>query len=367
MFFACYDGLVNKWRQFLHEHFIPSERNAYQPHFLRLRIVAGILGVVLLLEVIYLLVSFVVLPGSGYLAAIFSSVLVEQTNEARVGEQLHGLTVNEKLTIAAQMKADDMAAKGYFAHESPDGTTPWHWFHEVGYQYAAAGENLAVNFTDSRDVTSAWLRSPTHRANIMNGTYTEIGIATARGLYKGREAIFVVQEFGRPAISKQEEPAPSSPVSPVSPLTSSSREPSREVVAPVLGATTPPAPLPVRVDPVPTTPLSSSYAFATPTLRTATSAPLVAGANTAQVPPQISTTTASSAGIVERFLASPRTMVERTLLAIAALVLIALVLVVFVHFRVQFPHLILNGVLLLAIIVALLVLNSAIGLFSGDI
>jgi hypothetical protein len=355
---------VKKWRQFLHEHFIPSERNAYQPHFLRLRVVAGILGVILLLEVIYLLVSFVVLPGSGYLAAIFSSVLVEQTNEARSGEQLHGLTVNEKLTIAAQMKADDMATKGYFAHESPDGTTPWHWFREAGYEYAAAGENLAVNFTDSRDVTSAWLRSPTHRANIMNGTYTEIGIATARGMYKGREAIFVVQEFGRPARVARDERVPV----PVSTPTSAPRVSPREEVAPVLGATTPPPPLPVRAEPASEAPLSPSYAFATPTLRMATSAPLVAGVNTAQaslLPP--ATVASSSAGVVERFLASPGTMIERTLLVIATLVLIALVLAVFVHFRVQFPHLILNGFLLLAIIVVLLVLNSAIGLFSGDI
>lgn len=354
---------MNKWRQFLHKHFIPSEHNAYQPHFLRLRIAAGVLGVVLLLEIIYLLVSFVVLPGSGYLAAIFSSVLVEQTNEARAGEQLHGLAVNEKLTLAAQLKADDMAAKGYFAHESPDGTTPWHWFREAGYEYAAAGENLAVNFTDSRDVTSAWLRSPTHRANIMNGTYTEIGIATARGMYKGREAIFVVQEFGRPASAAGAERVSTF----VSAPTSTPRVSLRETATPVLGATTS-APTPARAEPAPVVSAASNDASTTPTLRAATSTPRVAGVNTDQASPlPAAAATSSSVGFLEKFFASPRTMLERTLLVIAALVLVALILAVFVHFRVQFPHLILNGVLLIAIIIVLLVLNSTIGSFFGDI
>ena len=48
-----------------------------------------------------------------------------------------------------------------------------------------AGENLAVNFSDSQDVTNAWMNSPEHRANILNGDFTQIGIATAQGTYKG--------------------------------------------------------------------------------------------------------------------------------------------------------------------------------------
>jgi hypothetical protein len=92
-----------------------------------------------------------------------------------------------------------MAARQYFAHYSPDGTSPWYWFDEVGYVYAHAGENLAVHFSDSGEMVEAWMKSPTHRANIINQQYTEIGIGTARGRYEGFDTVFVVQLFGTPA------------------------------------------------------------------------------------------------------------------------------------------------------------------------
>jgi len=135
---------------------------------------------------------------SGQMAAVISSVLVDLTNEDREEENLGSLKVNPVLVAAAQAKAEDMAEKGYFAHNSPEGLTSWHWFTEAGYSFSYAGENLAVNFSDSEDVTQAWMDSPTHRANIMNGRFTEIGIATAVGEYKGKETIFVVQMFGTP-------------------------------------------------------------------------------------------------------------------------------------------------------------------------
>ena len=61
------------------------------------------------------------------------------------------------------MKAQDMATLGYFAHVSPDGKTPWYWIEKVGYDYQYAGENLAINFSDSKDVTNAWMASPLHK------------------------------------------------------------------------------------------------------------------------------------------------------------------------------------------------------------
>lgn len=142
--------------------------------------------------------------GSPYVAAVISAVLVELANDDREAQALHELTVNPKLVAAAQAKADDMAAKGYFAHETPDGYNSWHWFKQVGYRYLYAGENLAVNFNESSDVEKAWMASPTHRDNILNGNYTEIGIATAKGTYKGRDAIFAVQMFGTPSAAEVE-------------------------------------------------------------------------------------------------------------------------------------------------------------------
>ncbi len=132
------------------------------------------------------------------LSAIYASVLVGLTNQNRVANNVSALKVNPLLEKAAQMKADDMASKSYFAHNTPDGKTPWYWFAEAGYKYIYAGENLAVNFENSEDIENAWLNSRGHFLNIMNPKFEEIGIATSTGIYKGRQAVFVVQMFGAP-------------------------------------------------------------------------------------------------------------------------------------------------------------------------
>jgi len=93
-----------------------------------------------------------------------------------------------------------MASNEYFSHFSPDGVSPWHWFDEAGYVYAHAGENLAIHFTDSSEVVDAWMDSPTHRENIVNGIYTEIGVGTAKGKFDGYDTVYVVQLFGTPAV-----------------------------------------------------------------------------------------------------------------------------------------------------------------------
>lgn len=142
--------------------------------------------------------------SSPQLAAVVSSILVDLTNGDRAAGGLSMLTVNPVLVAAAQAKANDMATKGYFAHVSPEGVDPWHWFKDAGYSFEYAGENLAIDFVDSADVERAWMNSPTHRKNILDPHYTEIGIATARGMYQGRLTTFVVQEFGTPASSREQ-------------------------------------------------------------------------------------------------------------------------------------------------------------------
>jgi hypothetical protein len=134
--------------------------------------------------------------GKSLTAAIYSGVIVDLTNRDRLNNNDSNLKPNDLLSAAAQAKANDMASKGYFAHTSPEGITPWYWFKQVGYKYVYAGENLAINFDESLDVENAWMNSPTHRANILNNHYTDIGVAMAQGIYQGRVATFVVQEFG---------------------------------------------------------------------------------------------------------------------------------------------------------------------------
>ena len=144
---------------------------------------------------------------------ILPAVVVDLTNEERADEAAVPLVRNSLLDEAARLKAEHMAKNSYFAHHSPDGVSPWYWFERVGYTYAHAGENLAIHFTDSSAVVEAWMQSPTHRANIVNNNYTEIGVGTAKGTYDGFSTVFVVQLFGTPA-APVVAPAPAPAVTP---------------------------------------------------------------------------------------------------------------------------------------------------------
>jgi hypothetical protein len=178
--------------------FIPHDNNDYKPHFFRE------LGVsIFLFTSVFLLGSSF---GSSFLihktvmgAEIAASVLIDLTNESRLAYNQQPLVRNIKLDNAAELKGKDMADKQYFSHDSPEGVTPWYWFRQAGYNFLYAGENLAINFTDSSEVEEAWLGSPTHRANIMNAQFREIGIATVQGFYNNYPTIYVVQMFGTPA------------------------------------------------------------------------------------------------------------------------------------------------------------------------
>ena len=177
--------------------FIPHEENDFAPHLFR---EAGV-AVVFLLTVFLLGSSILArnfINSDSQLGAVYPAVIVALTNQDRAGVSLPSLTTNSLLEQAAQFKAEDMLNKGYFAHISPAGVTPWYWIKQTGYSYDYAGENLAINYSDSADVTDAWMRSPGHRANLLNDKFTEVGVATVKGNVDGREVIFVVQMFGTP-------------------------------------------------------------------------------------------------------------------------------------------------------------------------
>lgn len=186
----------------LHRFLVPSEQNGYRPSSLESTAFGVMLVLILLTFAMANVQSILLVTSNWFTATIIPATLVTMTNDARETGGLGDLNRSTRLDAAAQKKADDMASEGYFAHDSPTGETPWQWFSEVGYEYAYAGENLAVHFTESEDVVKAWMDSPGHRANIMNGKYTEIGIGTAKGTYKGSPTVFVVQMFGTPAVPK---------------------------------------------------------------------------------------------------------------------------------------------------------------------
>lgn len=129
-----------------------------------------------------------------------SQALLEETNARRVAGHETGLMLNDKLTTAAQAKANDMAQKDYWSHNSPDGRTPWSFITNAGYHYQVAGENLAYGFANAEGAVAGWMNSPLHRENIMNGNYKDVGFGVAQSQnYQGQgPETIVVAEYGGP-------------------------------------------------------------------------------------------------------------------------------------------------------------------------
>lgn len=122
--------------------------------------------------------------------------VIQLVNKERFSQGLDVVAENSLLSSAAQEKLNDMIKKNYFAHTSPSGISPWHWIEKSGYDYQYAGENLAVNFTSAEDQHKTWMASATHRKNILNSNYKEIGVAVAKGTLEGHSSIITVQFFG---------------------------------------------------------------------------------------------------------------------------------------------------------------------------
>lgn len=188
-------------KNWLKRHFIPHEGNDHRPHFLHRKNTKQLIGVVLFFELLLFVLPALNFPRyfeDLHLGAVIPGVLSTLTNYERASQNLPQLTESAILNEAARLKAEDMARKSYFAHTSPEGLTPWYWLERVGYNYTYAGENLAINFIDSEDVTEAWMNSPTHRANIIHRAYTEVGTGVAVGTYQGHQTVFVAQVYGNP-------------------------------------------------------------------------------------------------------------------------------------------------------------------------
>lgn len=136
-------------------------------------------------------------PGVlGYASQIDPDKVIELTNQEREKAGLPGLQTNSELNQAALAKAADMFENNYWAHISPTGTEPWSFITQSGYQYQHAGENLARDFSNPQDVVKAWMASPTHKKNLLDNRYRDIGVAVMDGTLNGVETTLVVQMFG---------------------------------------------------------------------------------------------------------------------------------------------------------------------------
>ncbi|MBU4284913.1 CAP domain-containing protein [Patescibacteria group bacterium] len=187
---------IAKWFERM---FIPNQKNLWKPHIFKPKNLFKL--AVVLLVVKFVIFSWVYyFPQTTHFAIITNSKLIEMLNEDRIAQGLKPLTVNQQLVMAAEKKATDMLNENYFAHTSPDGITPWYWMSKVGYKYVAAGENLAKDFTESEYVHQAWMNSPSHRANILNGNYQDVGIAVVEGEIDGKKTTIAVQFFGKSSV-----------------------------------------------------------------------------------------------------------------------------------------------------------------------
>jgi len=358
-------------RKHLKNYFIPSEENNHKPHSLQKQSVMAILGFVFLIEFAFLASLFSPIAGTlkNNLAAVLPSVLVMATNEERKEIAAPALQSNTLLKDAAQLKADDMARRSFFSHVNPDGKQPWYYIDLAGYKYEAAGENLAVDFVDSDDVHEAWMNSPTHKANIIQPKFSEIGIATSRGKYEGKGVVFVVQFFAKPKyVAPQSAPAFVTPQA----------EPSNEESA-VLASSKE-----IEVEEIDSSNISESEIA----VQSTTSRPQVLGFNDTKEPEEISVSPEDDESVVtsveesvvqEKELSEEKTILENNepsiseviaskphtvskMLIYMALcfVILAIVLKVVVKKQIQHKDLLINGIALLSVILLLLAFNTVI-------
>ena len=131
-------------------------------------------------------------------AKTVGSNVITRTNTERSKVNLSSLKENATLSAAASDKLADMFAKNYWDHTGPSGETAWQFIDAEGYRYQLAGENLAKGFDNSSEAMEAWMQSPSHKDNILNNQFTEIGVAVGSGKIKGASTTLIVQLFGQP-------------------------------------------------------------------------------------------------------------------------------------------------------------------------
>lgn len=109
------------------------------------------------------------------------------------------LKENSRLDSSAKAKAEDLFKNQYFEHTSPFGVDVSGLAQQAGYEYLVLGENLAMgNFENDEALVQAWMNSPGHRENILNPSFTEIGVYVLKGLFNGKETWIAVQHFALP-------------------------------------------------------------------------------------------------------------------------------------------------------------------------
>ena len=179
---------------------VPHPRNNYKPRALSHKSLALYAALLIGVRAVIMFAPPFVAQSDAAPLALNAVNVISLTNQSRVGFNEQPVTESAILDQAAQAKAEDMLQYQYFSHTSPLGVTPWDFIRGAGFNYSIAGENLALNYTTSDGVASAWMSSPEHKANILNNDFQNIGVGIAQGQYMGAPSTFVVQMFATPGV-----------------------------------------------------------------------------------------------------------------------------------------------------------------------
>ena len=106
----------------------------------------------------------------------YENEVIRLVNEIRESNGLKPLTANWELSRIARYKSEDMSNNRYFSHTSPTYGTPFQMIKAFGLSYRSAGENIAYGYGTPAAVVNGWMNSSGHRANILNASYTQIGV-----------------------------------------------------------------------------------------------------------------------------------------------------------------------------------------------
>jgi len=139
-----------------------------------------------------------------YATNLSASDLLADANSDRAANSVPALKMNSELQRAAQAKANDMATKDYWSHNTPSGNPPWVFVQAQDYQYQKLGENLATGFSSSAATTAGWMASPEHRENMLDPAFTQVGFGYANiANYQavgGGPMTIIVAFYGRPEV-----------------------------------------------------------------------------------------------------------------------------------------------------------------------
>jgi uncharacterized protein YkwD len=157
-------------------------------------------------RIVLSLLLFAALPLAA--AEITRQSVLDTMNSYRADRGLPPLRFDARLQKAADDRMRDMEEQEYWAHESPDGRSPFTWVRAEGYDFQYAGENLAAGFETTEVLVASWMESPGHRDNIMSPLYSDCSISIIDGSTRGRATgKSIVVMFGRTRFTAAEPPS----------------------------------------------------------------------------------------------------------------------------------------------------------------